>query len=123
MAISRSIHVAINGIFLFFFIAECIPLYLCTTSSLSTPLSMDIQFASICCCCSVTHGVSLFATPWTAAHQASLGFTASQSLLMTISSSVVPFSSCPHSFPASESSSNKLTLRIGLPKYWNLCFH
>ena len=58
--------------------------------------------------------VRLFATPWTAAHQASLSITNSQSLPKpmlvielwchpTISSSVVPFSSCPQSFPASGS--------------------
>ena len=55
----------------------------------------------------------LFATPWTAARQASLSITNSWSLLKltsielvshaTISSSVVPFSSCLQSFPASES--------------------
>ena len=54
-----------------------------------------------------------FATPWAAAHQATLPITNSQSLLKlmsiegwchpTISSSVVPFSSCLQSFPASES--------------------
>ena len=54
------------------------------------------------------------ATPWTAAHQASLFITSSQSLLKfmsiklvihpTISSSVIPFSSCLQSFPASGSS-------------------
>ena len=54
--------------------------------------------------------VRLFATPWTVACQASLSFTVSQSLrrLMsiesvkpsTISSSVVPFSSCLQSFLA-----------------------
>ena len=32
MIISRSIHVAINGIISFFFMAEYIPLYLYTTS-------------------------------------------------------------------------------------------
>ena len=57
--------------------------------------------------------VWLFATPWTAAYQASLSITNSQSLLAlmslsrwchpTISSSVVPFSSCLQSFPASGS--------------------
>ena len=57
--------------------------------------------------------VQLFATPWTTARQASLSITNSQSLpkLMsmsqwchpTISSSVVPFSSCSQSFPASGS--------------------
>ena len=47
--------------------------------------------------------VRLFATPRTAACQASLSFIISQSLfkLMYISSSVAPFSSCPQSFPAS----------------------
>ena len=55
--------------------------------------------------------VRLFATPWTAARRASLSITNSRSLpkLMsiesvmhpTISSSVVPFSSCLQSFPAS----------------------
>ena len=54
--------------------------------------------------------VWLFVTPWTAARQASLSFTNSWSLLKlcplswwchpTISSSVVPFSSCLQSFPA-----------------------
>ena len=57
--------------------------------------------------------VWLFATPWTAACQASLSITNSQSLLKlmsiqsvmpsTISSSVVSFSSCLQSFPASKS--------------------
>ena len=57
--------------------------------------------------------VWLFATAWTAACQASLSFTVFFSLLNsyplnqwshpTISSSVIPFSSCPQSFPASGS--------------------
>ena len=58
--------------------------------------------------------VWLFATPWTAAHQTSLSITNSRSLpkLMSIesvmpsnhlSTSVIPFSSCPQSFPASGS--------------------
>ena len=57
--------------------------------------------------------VWLFATPWTSACQASLFITTSWSLpklmsielvmLSTISSSVVPFSSCSQSFPASGS--------------------
>ena len=54
--------------------------------------------------------VQLFAMPWTAAHQPSLSITNSQSLLKlmptelvhpTISPSVVSFSSCLQSFPAS----------------------
>ena len=54
--------------------------------------------------------VQLFATPWTAAHQASLFITNSRSVPKPMSivsvipsNSVVPFSSCPRSFPASES--------------------
>ena len=61
---------------------------------------------------SLSH-VRLFATPWAAACQASLSFTISsvcsnscplsQWCHPTISFSVVPFSSCPQSFPASGS--------------------
>ena len=57
--------------------------------------------------------VRLFATPWITARQASLSITKSQSSPKShpsswwchpaISSSVVPFSSCPQSLPASES--------------------
>ena len=57
--------------------------------------------------------VRLFATPWITAHQVSPSITNSERLLRltpssqwchpAISSSVVPFSSCPQSFPASES--------------------
>ena len=57
--------------------------------------------------------VQLFKTPWIAARQASLSITDSQSSLKpcpssqwchpAISSSVIPFSSCPQSLPASES--------------------
>ena len=57
--------------------------------------------------------VQLFVTPWTAACQASLSFTVSQICSNscplsqwchpTISSSVIPYSSCPQSFPASGS--------------------
>ena len=67
------------------------------------------QFSSVQ---SLSH-VWLFATPWIAAHQASLSITNSRSSsrLMSmsqwchpaISSSVVPFFSCPQSLPASES--------------------
>ena len=39
-----------------------------------------------------------------------------------ISSSGVPFSSCPQSLPASESFSNESTLRMRWPKYWSLIF-
>ena len=39
----------------------------------------------------------------------------------TISSSVIPFSFCPQSFPAS-GSSNESALRIRWPKYWSFSF-
>ena len=40
----------------------------------------------------------------------------------TISSSVVPFSSCLQSFPSSGSFSNELALCIRGPKYWSFSF-
>ena len=63
------------------------------------------QFSSVQ---SLSH-VWLFATPWIAAHLASLSITNSNSCPWSqwchpaISSSVVPFSSCTQSLPASES--------------------
>ena len=72
-------------------------------------LTLLHQFSSVQ---SLSH-VRLFATPWIAARQASLSITNFQSSLRllpssrwchpAISSSVVPFSSCPQSLPASES--------------------
>ena len=75
----------------------------------------DSLLESVCCChswvMSLSH-VQLFATPWTAAHQTSLSFTISQSLLkfMSIESmmpsnhpTAAPFFSCYQSFPASGS--------------------
>ena len=41
----------------------------------------------------------------------------------TISSSVIPFSSCPQSFPASGSFQNESALRIRWPKYWSFSFN
>ena len=66
----------------------------------------SVQFSRSC--------VQLFATPWTAARQPSLSITSSRSFLklmsiewwwchLTISSSVIPFSSCLQSFPTSGS--------------------
>ena len=40
----------------------------------------------------------------------------------TIASSVVPFSSCLQSFPASGSFSNESALRIRWPKHWSFSF-
>ena len=41
----------------------------------------------------------------------------------TLSSSVIPFSSCPQSFPASGSFSNESALHIRWPKYWSFSFN
>ena len=69
----------------------------------------DINFSSA----QLLSRVLLFATPWITARQASPSITNSRSSLRltsieavchpAISSSVVPFSSCPQSLPASES--------------------
>ena len=74
----------------------------------------------------------LFATPWTAAPQASLSFTISRNLLklMTIkfvmpSIHLTPWSSLLllHSvFPSIKVFSNESALRIRSPKYWSFSF-
>ena len=85
---------------------------------------------------SLSH-VQLFASPQTAACQASLSITNSQGLLKlmstascplhqwchpTISSSVVPFSSCPQSFPAAGSFTMSQLLTSGGHKYQSFSF-
>ena len=77
--------------------------------------------------------VWLFVTPCTATCQASLSFTISWSSSNscplsqwchpTISSPVVPFSSCSQSFPASRVFSNESGLHIRWPKYWIFSFN
>ena len=42
---------------------------------------------------------------------------------LTISCSVIPFSSCPQSFPTSGFFSNESALRIRLSKYWSFSFN
>ena len=76
--------------------------------------------------------VWLFATPWTAAHQASLSITNSQSFLKLMSiESVMPSNHlvlcCPLLFlpsiiPRIRVSSNKSVLHIRWPKYWSFSF-
>ena len=87
-----------------------------------------IQFSSV----QSLSRVQLFVTPWTAACQASLSIINSWSLLKhmpiesvmpsNISSFVVPFFSCPESFPASRSFPMSQTLRMRWPKYWGFSF-
>ena len=76
--------------------------------------------------------VRLFATPWTAACQASLFITNSRSLLKLMSiESVMPsnhFILCcpllllPSIFPSIRVFSNESVVRISWPKYWNFSF-
>ena len=76
--------------------------------------------------------VQLFATPWTAARQASLSFTISQSLPKLISvESVMPSNYLilfrplflpPSIFPSIRVFSNEPVLSIKWPKYWSISF-
>ena len=77
--------------------------------------------------------VWLFVTPWAAAHQASLSFTISQSLLKVTSiESVMPSNHLilchpllllPSIFPSIRIFSNESALRIRWPKYWSFSFN
>ena len=90
---------------------------------MSIPISPSVQ--------SLSH-VWLFATPWTAARQASLSFTISQSLLKLMSiDSVMPSNHLilchplllpPSIFPRIRVFSNESALRIRWPKYWSFSF-
>ena len=89
---------------------------------------MSVQFGSVQ---SLSH-VQLFVTPWTAACQASLSITNSQSLLKLMSiESVMPSNHLilchpllllPSIFPSIRVFSNKSVLHIRWPKYWNFSF-
>ena len=76
--------------------------------------------------------MQLFVTPWTAAHQASLSITNSQSLLKLMSiKSVIPSNRLiffcplllPSIFPSTRVFSNESVLRIRWPKYWSFSFN
>ena len=77
--------------------------------------------------------VQLFATPWTAAHQASLSITNSRSFLklMSIESVMLsnhfilccPFLLLPSIFPTIRVFFNELILHIRWPKYWGFSFN
>ena len=76
--------------------------------------------------------VRLFATPWTAGHQASLSTTTSRSLLklMSIKSVIAsnhlilccPLLLLPSVFPSIRGFSNESALCIRWPKYWSFTF-
>ena len=79
----------------------------------------------------VSH-VQFFATPWTAAHLASLSFAISQSLLKLISIELVmpsnhlilccPLLLLPSVFPNIRVFSKESAFRIKWPKYWSFSF-
>ena len=80
---------------------------------------------------SLSH-VQLFATPWTAARQASLSITNSQSLLKLMSIELVmpsnhlilcrPLLLLPSIFPSIRVFYNESDLHIKWPKYWSFSF-
>ena len=81
---------------------------------------------------SLSH-VRLFATPWTAAHQASLSITNSWSLPKPMSIVSVmpsnhlilccPFLLLPSIFPSIRLFSNQSVLHIRWPRYWSFSFN
>ena len=91
-------------------------------------LRFKSQFSSV----QLLSSVQLFATPRTAAHQASLSITNTRSLLKLMSTELVMPSNhlilcCPpfplsSIFPSIRVFSNESVLRIRWPKYWNFSF-
>ena len=91
--------------------------------------SMDLQRVIISQSIQSLSHVRLFATPGTAACQASLSFTSSWSLLKLMSFELVMLSNhlilccplllLPSMFPGMSVFSNESVLHIRLPKYWS----
>ena len=88
-----------------------------------------VQFSSV----QLLSHVQLFATPWTAAYQASLSITNSRSSLKLMSIESVMPSNClilchpllllPSIFPSIRVFSNESTLHMRWPKYWSFSFN
>ena len=89
-------------------------------------LFSSVQFSSVAQSCPT------LATPWTAAHQASLSITNSWSLLNLMSTESVmhsnhlilchPLLLLPSVFPSIRVFSNESVLRMRWPKYWSFSF-
>ena len=85
-----------------------------------------------CCCCSIAQSCPTFATPWTAACQASLSFAISQNLLKLMCiESVMPSNHLilchlllllPSIFPSIKVFSSESALPIRWPKYCSFSF-
>ena len=98
------------------------------TPQISKYVESDCRFSSV----QLLSGVRLFATPWTAAHQASLSITNFQSSPKPMSiESVMPSNHLilchpllllPPIPPSIRVFSNKSALRIRWPKYWSFSF-
>ena len=95
---------------------------LCCNITKSAHVFLFVAVQSLSC-------VQLFATPWTAACQASLSFIISWSLLKFMSIESVMVSNhlilccpllLPSIFPSIRVLSNELALHIRSPKYWSL---
>ena len=112
----------IYSIVLFFFMFAFMH-YLCKKYYKS--ITVQLLFS-----CSV---MSDFTTPWTAAHQASLSFTISWSLLKLMSIELVmpsshlilchPLLFLPSIFPSIRVFSSESALQIRWPKYWSFSFN
>ena len=99
------------------------------SDSLFCPHSLSLAFSSV----QSLSGVRLFVTPWTAAPQASLSITHSQSLFKLMFIELVmpynhpifhhPLLLLPSIFPSIQVFSNESTLHIRWPKYWSLSFN
>ena len=89
----------------------------------------SVQFSSV----QSLSRVRLFATPWTAAHQASLSITNSQSLLKLMSIELLMSSNLlilchplllpPSIFPSIRVFSNESALHIRWPEFWSFSFN
>ena len=92
-------------------------------------LSQGCKFSSV----QLLSNVQLFATPWTAAHQASLSITNSWSLLKLMSIESVmpskhlilccPILLLPSILPSIRVFSNESALCVRWPKYWSFSFN
>ena len=93
---------------------------------------MSLLYDTIFISAQLLNCVQIFATPWTAAHQASLSITNSRSLLKFMSiESVMPSNQLilyhpllllPSIFPSIRVFSNESVLCIRCPKYWSFSF-
>ena len=105
--------------------------HICNTHTQRTSVSISKFCHESCSVHSLSH-VRFFATPWAAAHQASLSITNSQSLSQLMSIELVkpsnhlilchPLLLPPSIFPSIRVFSNESVLRIRWPKYRSFNF-